>query len=94
MGNDDFYPDYDPSDPDYGESMDEIPLTKYSDLDEDDLDLVDLPEFIERDGMTFCGACGELAVPGEEAFDWCDHRTGRDCPYMEDSMFNDDDAEW
>lgn len=60
--------------------------------DEEDLDelLDDEPEFIERDGLLFCFACGELAQPGNEEFDWCDHRTGRGCAYFEASVFNED----
>lgn len=53
-------------------------------------------EFIERDGMTFCGACGVLACPGEEEFDWCDHRSGIGCYHMAESEFtelDDDDIE-
>ena len=54
----------------------------------------DLEEFIERDGMTFCGACGIMACPGNEEFDWCDHITGDGCSYFEDdNVFADRDPE-
>lgn len=70
----------------------------YEDADPDDEDVEELldefdddEEFIERDGMLFCGACGTLACPGEEEFDWCDHRTGQGCYHMQESVFSDDD---
>lgn len=59
----------------------------FEEIDDDDDD----DEFFERDGMTFCGACGVLACPGEEEFDWCDHRTGEGCYHMSESVFNEDD---
>jgi hypothetical protein len=49
---------------------------------------------IERDGMIFCVACGMLAMPGNEEYDWCDHRTGIGCAYFvgeEDDHFDDYD---
>jgi len=48
-------------------------------------------EFIARDGMLFCGACGILAQPGNEDFDWCDHRNGYGCPYMSEADFEIED---
>lgn len=51
------------------------------------------PEFLSRDGMTFCYACGIMACPGEEEFDFCDHRTGAGCYHMKNSDLNDDDWE-
>lgn len=50
----------------------------------------------EMNGCLYCGACGMLAAPGDENYDWCDHRTGNDCPYnddgdgLEDAYFEDD----
>lgn len=58
-------------------------------LDDDDED----SEFIECDGMSFCFACGVLACHGNEEFDFCDHRTGFDCTFMEESVFAEDDED-
>lgn len=69
-----------------------------------DHDLDDVDEFmqecaengwhIEKDGMSFCFACGMLAQPGDEEYDWCDHRTGEGCAYMVDDDDDDDYDEW
>lgn len=55
-----------------------------------EIDLDDDEPFIERDGMTFCGACGILACPGEEEFDWCDHLTGNNCYHMDESPWSEE----
>lgn len=40
-------------------------------------------EFIEGPGGgLYCRACGMLAAPGDEEFDWCDHITGEGCSYF------------
>ena len=48
---------------------------------------------VERDGNLYCGACGILACPGNEDYDWCDHTTGHGCIYMDEDDLDDDD-EW
>jgi hypothetical protein len=59
--------------------------------DEDDEELIENGGLIESRGMWFCFACGLLAQPGDEEFDWCDHRTGRGCAYMHET--EDDEEE-
>lgn len=57
--------------------------------EEDDLDIEDIKEnggLIESRGMLFCFACGMLAQPGDENFDWCDHLDGIGCPYYVEEM--------
>ena len=39
---------------------------------------------VESRGMLFCTACGLMAMPGNEEFDWCDHITGRGCAWKDD----------
>lgn len=80
------------------DDLDPIDLEDDPDLDLAEL-LADEPEFIERDGLVLCACCGELAQPGNEEFDWCDHRTGRGCSFFERSPFNeerddDEEEEW
>lgn len=67
-----------------------IPDDMFDDFDDDDL-----PEdgLIESRGMLFCFACGMLAAPGDEEFDWCDHRTGDGCAYMPDET-DDYEDDW
>lgn len=80
------------------EDLEEISDEEYEAIlraEEEALELIpedddDDPEFFERDGMEFCGACGILARPGEEEFDWCDHKTGAGCYHMQESVFADD----
>lgn len=71
-------------------------LETIEDEDEDDYefdDLDDIPEdgHIERDGMLFCFSCGMLAQPGNEEYDWCDHKTGRGCAYFHEQEDDEDD---
>lgn len=46
-------------------------------------------------GMPFCFACGMLAQPGDENFDWCGHinETPETCPFMGESVFVDRDED-
>lgn len=48
---------------------------------------------IEVRGMPFCWACGMLAQPGDENFDWCSHITGRSCPYYHETEDDEDEFE-
>lgn len=48
---------------------------------------------VERDGMLFCGCCGNLASPGEEEWDWCDHVTGGGCAYAPEEDTWDEDLD-
>jgi hypothetical protein len=47
-----------------------------------------------RDDNLYCGACGMLAAPGSEEYDWCDHRTGRGCSYMVEDDEEDDFSDY
>jgi hypothetical protein len=56
----------------------------------------EIPEdgIIEVRGMPFCWACGMLAQPGEEEFDWCSHLpTERHCAYLSESEDDEDELE-
>lgn len=80
--------------PGYDKPSDEDIADLEAEFEDDDLDFDDDEEFFERGGMTFCGACGILACPGEEEFDWCSHLPSeRHCYHMRESVFDDDD-EW
>lgn len=62
-------------------------------VDEDDEELTANGGLVESRGMWFCFACGLLAQPGDEEFDWCDHINGVGCAYMhetEDDEFEDE----
>jgi hypothetical protein len=58
-------------------------------VEEEDLEI---PEdgMIEQNGNLYCYACGDLAAPGEEEFDFCDHKTGRGCSHMSMSSMSDE----
>lgn len=54
---------------------------------------IDEDGMMEVDGNLYCGGCGHLAQPGDEEFDWCDHRGTSDCSYYCTSSFRDDDED-
>lgn len=47
---------------------------------------------VQQHNNLYCSACGMMAAPGDEEFDWCDHITGEGCAYMDD--VEDDDFDY